>query len=62
MCGGSVFEVRAFWFFGLAGRGMCSVLGVLGYMDSANLSKNRHGACSMSEVPRKGNALGIVKI
>ena len=60
MCGGSVFGVRTFWFFGLAGRGMGSVLGVSGCMDAVNLSKNRHGACSMSEVPRKGNALGIV--
>ena len=37
------------------GRGVCSMLGILGSMAVANNSKNREGACSMLEAPRKGN-------
>ena len=39
-------------------RGPGSMFGVLGYIDASNLSKNRYGTCSMSEVPRKGNSSG----
>ena len=34
-------------------------MGFLGCVDSANHSEDRHGACSMSEVPSKGIAFGI---
>ena len=51
-------RVGALWFFGLVERKAGSVQGVFGYVDRANLSKNRHGECSMSEVSRKGNMFG----
>ena len=38
-------------FFGLVGA--VSDLEVLDWVDKANLSKKRHGTCSMSEVPHK---------
>ena len=42
-------------------RRVGSVSGVLGSVDMVNLSKIRHGACSISEVHREGIALGIVQ-
>ena len=36
------------------------MLGVLGYVGAANLSKNRYGACSMPQVPRKCNTQGVI--
>ena len=41
-------------------HGQVSVAGVLGRVNTANLSKYRHGACPMSEVLRMRNTLGIV--
>ena len=34
---------------------MCSLLGVLGWMDKGSLSKSKQVACSMSEAPQKIN-------
>ena len=39
------------------GRKTGSVLGALGCVDMANLSKNSHGVCSMSEALHKGSSL-----
>ena len=43
----------AFWFLGIAGGGAVSVAGVLGYANAANIFENKHGTCSISELPCK---------
>ena len=40
----------ALWFFGLGVTGWNPVLGVLGWVDEANLFKNRHGVRFMFHV------------
>ena len=52
-------SMHSAWIFGLALQGYwaVSVSEVLGFADAANLSKNRHGAVPMTDVPRKGNII-----
>ena len=42
------------------GRKAGSISGVLGCVGVMILSKNKYGTCSLSKVPRKGNALGVI--
>ena len=42
------------------GRKAGSMSGVLGCVGVRSLSKNKYGTCCIYEVPRKGNALGVI--